>query len=827
MKLKTRPNDFKVDEILADGYLRQQGDHTVFHVTKKKLTSLQAAEILANELGVEPSDISMAGLKDRQGVTTQYMSVPGKKAIKFNDPDLKFERIGYADEPYASEHSLGNSFRIRLRDLDSRDLGRLRDNLESVRRDGAPNYFDDQRFGNLRHGQGWIAKDLMLGRPEQALQAFVAAPSTFDDARTGGFKHALRKNWGDWSECREIAIKFHQHQSLFAHLKREPEDFIGAFHRLSTRLRLIHLFAWQSHIWNRAVALYLSEMAGEGEASVSNAIEGALVFPHRLADEVLEIPLPGEKLDNIEDPAVRSLFERVLQQEGMTVDDFVIEGVPGFQIKGEPRELYVKPDELELEMPDDVDSRRGRAVADLAFRLPRGAYATLIVRALLAQPVRGRIDPWRQGALSAYDGAPTRDDRHGRSHGGHGGARSGGYGGGHGGGRDDQRGGGNRSYSGRGESRGGYGSGSKGGGRGRASGPWRNDGRSDGGGRGRHDAAASSDHRGRDERGGQQGGGGYRGRDERGGRRDGGGYRGRDERSGGQGGGYQGGGRASGGYGGGQGGGHRGRDDRSGGYQGGGRPSGGYGGGQGGGYRGRDDRSSDDRSSDGRGDRGGGESGGYGGGRGGGGYRGRDDRGGQGGGYQGGGRPSGGFGGGQGGGYRGRDDRGADDRGDRGGRESGHGYQGGGRPSGGSGGGQGGGYRGREDRGGPQGGGYRGRDDRQGGFGGRPSGGGYRGREDRQGGGRPSGGFGGGQPAGGGYGGGRPSGGQGGGYRGRDDRGGGRGAGQGGQRENRGWRQEETGKFKRYVSEDDRRRARGEGPRLDGGRDRERSDRDD
>ena len=81
----------------------------------------------------------MAGLKDRQGVTTQYMSVPGKKTVKLNDPELKIERVGYASEPYASEHSEGNAFRIRLRDLDARDLGRLRDNLESVRRHGAPN----------------------------------------------------------------------------------------------------------------------------------------------------------------------------------------------------------------------------------------------------------------------------------------------------------------------------------------------------------------------------------------------------------------------------------------------------------------------------------------------------------------------------------------------------------------------------------------------------------------------------------------------------------------------------------------------------------------
>ena len=878
MKLKTRPNDFHVDEILADDYLVSFGPHTVFHVMKKKLTSIQAAEIIANELGLEPADISMAGLKDRQGITTQYMSVPGKKKLRINDANLKVEAVGYGEVPYSSEFSLGNEFGIRLRDLDSRDLARLRENMDTVKEHGAPNYFDEQRFGNLRHGQGWIAKDLMVGDAEQGLRAFVASPSDFDDARTGAFKYALRKNWGEWGECREIAIKFHQHQSLFAHLKRDPEDFKGSFHRLSTRLRLIHLFAWQSHIWNRAVALHFSESTGEGGASISNSLEGVLVFPRKKVEDPLEIPLPGPLLDNIEDPRVRSLFERVLEQEGLTPEQFTIEGVPGFTLKGEPRELFVVPEGMRLTLPDEVEARRGRAIADLSFRLPRGAYATLIVRALLARPVRAKIDPWRSGSRSAYDSKPEHAHGHDRGRDG-GGEQSRG-------GRDDRSAGAGQ----RGDDRS-HGGRSQGGGRGH-SGGYRNEGRHDGGRRGSREPGAWSGGRGQEaaargdrdrdrgggrddsrrahggQGGGQYGGGrdsnrgGYRRDDERSGGRPGGsgggqysggrdsnrgGYRRDDERSGGRPGGsgggqYGGGGRdwnRSGGQ----------RDDR----QAGGRPGGGgdwnrdrgsrddqrgggggyqSGGQRGGGQRsggwdrsgGRDDRP---RSDDRRGGYSGGHSGGF--------DRNRD-RGDRRGGQSGGDWNRGGGGQSGGGGREWNRDRGhSDQRRDEGGHGGRSSHGGGGRDWNRSG-------SGRDDRGGSYGGGsyrsggdrgYRpggGRPDDRGGArgGGSSHSGGDRGY--RPGGGRPDdrgGSRGGGSSHSGGDRGYRPGGGR------PDDRsgsrgghgsyGGGGGYRPGGGRDDRGgYRRDDADRSKRYVSEDDRRRALGEGPRLTGESERER-----
>jgi len=393
MKLKTKPGDFRVQELLDESYLEPRGAHRVYLVQKRKMTSFEAAEILSALAQVQTSDVSMAGLKDRQGVTTQYMSVPGGRRVELEQPELKIRPVGCASVPISAQHSRGNEFEIRVRDLSPKEQVALKRNRPIVAKLGVPNYFDEQRFGNLRHCQGWIAKDLMLGHPQRALQNLLCAASPHDAGKLGDFKAALRGAWGDWSECREISGRFGEHHSVFEHLRSNPEDFRGAFYHIRSRLRLIHLYAYQSHIWNRALALFLARISGDQGARIASSIEGLLVFPDRFLAEVAEwkssLRLPGVGLEDVDNPAQRALFEEILADEGLTAEQFRIDGVSGFQLKGEDRRMFIKPEKLTVK----ADGRsEDRAAFMLTFELPRGAYATLVTRGLLAEPRKGPID---------------------------------------------------------------------------------------------------------------------------------------------------------------------------------------------------------------------------------------------------------------------------------------------------------------------------------------------------------------------------------------------------------------------------------------------------
>jgi tRNA pseudouridine13 synthase len=436
VKIKSKARDFRVRELLDEGYLQPRGRHRVYLVTKTKLTSLEAAATLADMAGVSASAVGIAGLKDRQGVTTQYMSVPSKKPVFLRTRDLRIEPAGFAQDELTSARSSGNAFELTLRGISRGEREKLQAAIAEVREQGVPNYFGEQRFGNLRYNQGWIARDLALGSHERALKELLCARSENDNERNSRFKSALAARWDDWRACRDIAGKFGAHHSIFEYLARHDGDFAGAFQHVATRVRLIHLYAWQSHLWNRAVARYVEEITPAADRIEASAPEGRLFFS-RVAmaiDPTMNnaFRLPGEMLADVAHARQRQLLTEALAREGLKPEEFRIKGVPGFQLKGEDRALIVHPRELRVtEVRDDARTRAdegGGARLRIGFELPRGAYATLVLMRLLESERRAsaheRDDMERDGRGPADRGprgtqrggrGPARDEQRGRN----------------------------------------------------------------------------------------------------------------------------------------------------------------------------------------------------------------------------------------------------------------------------------------------------------------------------------------------------------------------------------------------------------------------------
>lgn len=409
MRIKQRLDDFRVRELLAADFLQERGEYRVYRVTKRKLTSLEAAKELAHAAGVPPADVAMAGLKDRQGVTTQFMTIRRGREVSLRALDLTVETAGFSRDSLASQHSLGNAFEVTLRGLQQEELDVLRANVPLLRECGMVNYFDEQRFGNIRHNQGWIAQQLMRGEHEAALKRLLASLSDHDDGPARGFKTALLEAWGDWSTCRDLAGRFGQHHSVFEYLKQNDGDFAGAFFHVSSRLRLIHLYAFQSHIWNRAVADCVQSLVPQAERVVLSGIEGPLVYPSRplpLAPDAT-FRLPGAGLEDVRDPKQRGWLEDALSRERMVAADFRVEGVSGFQLKGEERTLLLQPQHLRVRPPERDILNYGAFAVKVRFELQRGAYATLVVRRLLSTP--GQAAGRERGADRGVRDPRTRD----------------------------------------------------------------------------------------------------------------------------------------------------------------------------------------------------------------------------------------------------------------------------------------------------------------------------------------------------------------------------------------------------------------------------------
>jgi tRNA pseudouridine13 synthase len=171
---------------------------------------------------------------------------------------------------------------------------------------------------------------------------------------------------------------------VFEHLAREPDDFAGAFTFVGSRLRLIHLYAWQSHLWNRTVTSYVREITPRKDLLWVDALEGRLAFARGAlpmdADLGNNWRLPGPRMEDITHPRQRELYTKALELEDVRPEGFSIEGVSGFQLKGEDRDLLIRPRKLRHE-PDGED-RDGFPKLRLCFELPRGSYATMVLARL-------------------------------------------------------------------------------------------------------------------------------------------------------------------------------------------------------------------------------------------------------------------------------------------------------------------------------------------------------------------------------------------------------------------------------------------------------------
>lgn len=394
MRLKTIPEDFRVRELLQWPDV-PHGDYVVHLLHKEKLSTPEALSLLVREARVDRGAIAYAGLKDRQAVTDQYLTIE-RRAVELRLPNLRVQPVGSTDKPLTSKLSTGNAFTVVVRDLVPHRAAQLRRSLPSLVKTGFPNYFDDQRFGCLRHGQGFPMRSVLLGDFERALQQFVAEPSPVAITGDVKLKRTLQLRWGDWEACARIA-RGPVYEPMFAHLVAHPDDFRGALEHVPLRQRVIHAFAYQSFLWNRAVSRLLRGGVNSAQRLRISTIAGDLVGWKYLAPEreeklkVMRTPLFGPEGDGGSDPFRRAMHEE-MQDAGIRRNDFVEHAVPGMIWKEEPRDVLVKPADVadvRLE-PDELNP--GQVKATLQFSLPRGAYATMMIKRLFAPSWFARPD---------------------------------------------------------------------------------------------------------------------------------------------------------------------------------------------------------------------------------------------------------------------------------------------------------------------------------------------------------------------------------------------------------------------------------------------------
>jgi tRNA pseudouridine13 synthase len=382
MKLKEHPEDFQVEE-RTDVTPSGEGNYAFYRLEKRGWTTPDALGVLRRRWQIEPRRLSSGGLKDRHALTVQYLTILRGPRRNLDQQGLVLTYLGQVLRPYSSQDIRANHFRITLRDLNEAALRSAETALAEVREQGIPNYFDDQRFGSVASGE-FVARLMVQGRLEEALRLALTAPYEFDRAAQKQEKAILLVHWGNWTRCKEHLPRGHA-RSLVDYLRVHRGDFRGALERLRPELRGLYLSAYQSHLWNRSLALFLRQLARPEQLLPVQLRLGEVPFHRHLDAEPfqrlagLTLPLASARLKL--DPAdPRSeLVRAILNEEGLELEQIKLMGFRKMFFSRGERPALCLPRELSASAEAD-DLHRGKRKWQLVFELPRGCYATLVVK---------------------------------------------------------------------------------------------------------------------------------------------------------------------------------------------------------------------------------------------------------------------------------------------------------------------------------------------------------------------------------------------------------------------------------------------------------------
>jgi tRNA pseudouridine13 synthase len=316
---KLTPEDFQVNEYFS-GQFSGEGEHIILRIEKRGLTTEEVIKSLARLINKPVKLISYAGLKDRQALTTQWLSIhaPGEEIpgiSQLEAPGWRVMECTRHHKKLRPGYLTGNHFVMKLRDLS--DTDDLLHRIEQMKRTGIPNYFGEQRFG--REGGNLIKAEEMLVQKRKVKDRFLK-----------GMYCSAARSW---------------------------------LYNLILSMRV------QDATWNVPIPGDVMQLSGTNSIFVIDRVDEQLL--KRVAEKDISpaSPLPGKGKNMVKDQAL-TIISGIY-----TTWDSWIAGLEQFGVEEAWRSNILHIENLSCLIKERT--------AELSFTLPAGSYATSVLRELV------------------------------------------------------------------------------------------------------------------------------------------------------------------------------------------------------------------------------------------------------------------------------------------------------------------------------------------------------------------------------------------------------------------------------------------------------------
>jgi tRNA pseudouridine13 synthase len=413
--IKTVPTDFIVREVTnrTEG---SEGKYLIAELTKENWDTHSVVREISRRLRVSRNRIGFAGTKDKFALTTQRISIWDTDEDELNRvkiADVSFKIVGRSNKAVSLGDLYGNEFEIVIRNIEGR-IEEIMGKIESITKEientgGIPNFFGVQRFGISRPITHRVGKHLIEGKLKEAVMSYISDifPEESEEAKTA---RMVCRN-GELKEClKRMPLFLRYERAMLNELVKSGSEgeahFLSAFSVLPKNLQKLFVHAYQAYLFNLILSHRMKRNVPFNKAVVGDVVcfhtdlgvadpdkvekvtEAKIEGINRLIKRgraFVTAPIFGSETELAE--GVEGEIERkVLGDEAVELSTFSIEKMPEISSKGTRRPVLVP---VKVKLRDDAlnedELNPGRFKLAVQFFLPKGSYATVLLREYMKQ----------------------------------------------------------------------------------------------------------------------------------------------------------------------------------------------------------------------------------------------------------------------------------------------------------------------------------------------------------------------------------------------------------------------------------------------------------
>ncbi|HJJ55441.1 MAG TPA: tRNA pseudouridine(13) synthase TruD [Methanocorpusculum sp.] len=286
------PQDFKVDEIPIE--FSSEGPYLIVKLQKTSWEHQHAIREISKRLSISSKRIGWAGTKDRNSVSTQYISlyhITEQKLSKVSIKDINLEYITNHQFALKLGDLIGNKFEIYIRNCSEKE-NKLEDQTskitDDIRNFGIPNYYGIQRFGSLKPITHLVGKFILLKDYESAVNLYIGEAFPYESDTIKRIRTDFVQSGNTKQALYDLPTYLSYERIMLDVLSRYPDNYGLALQTLPPKLLSMFVAAYQSWLFNMA----LSSRFRSG-ISLNDIVEGDnLLFLNGRADHVTTKNIP-------------------------------------------------------------------------------------------------------------------------------------------------------------------------------------------------------------------------------------------------------------------------------------------------------------------------------------------------------------------------------------------------------------------------------------------------------------------------------------------------------------------------------------------------------